>query len=96
MSIEEDLWERAGITEKEFDDITDNLLKVYQANGDRIRYTDFEKCIRDMGYTIGKAKIIIGLCATKAMFSNIIDNWAKDRKEIQSFIRQIDKEDSNK
>jgi hypothetical protein len=94
MTIEKRLWKDAEITEAEFNKITDELLVVNKKYGDKTTYNHFETCIRSFGYSIGKAKIIIGLCAARAMFANVIESWKNTPMEIRSILEEIDREDN--
>ena len=96
MTVEKRLWKAAEISEDEFTKITDELLAVSAKCGDKPTYGDFERCIRSFGYSIGKAKIIIGVCAAKSMFANTIESWENPPLEISSVLKEIDREDNKK
>lgn len=94
MTIEEQLWAKAKIAESEFEKITDALLAINEKNGERTRYHDFEKAIRDFGYSESTAKVIIGLCAAKGMFLETVESWENIPIELKDILRDCEKEDN--
>lgn len=93
MTVEQELWKNTKMTEDEFEKITNELLVITQELKEQTKYSDFERCIRAFGYTIGKTKQIVGLCAAKTYFLDTIESWKNIPMELKHILDRIDEED---
>lgn len=66
-------------------------IDVMRGNGSYASYTEVEHIIRDAGFNIADAKIMMGVFYADGRFVEVIDSWEDKPRELQSILRQIER-----